>query len=147
MVRHGSLASFAEVLREAFGVGPADRVLQFASISFDTSAEEIYPCLTAGGTLVLRDEEMVPRSPLRAPPAGHPRQITLLDLPTAYWHGLVAEMEQGLGWPATLRLVIVGGERAQRERLAAWRARSAPDAAGQHLRPDRNEHRRHDGAT
>ena len=36
-----------------------DRVLQFASVSFDTSAEEIYPCLASGGTLVLRTEGMI----------------------------------------------------------------------------------------
>jgi non-ribosomal peptide synthetase component F len=38
---------------------PRDRVLQFASIGFDASAEEIYPCLTSGATLVLRDDEML----------------------------------------------------------------------------------------
>jgi acyl transferase domain-containing protein/non-ribosomal peptide synthetase component F len=54
MVPHGSLASLTAAQSEEYSFGPADRVLRFASISFDTSAEEIYCCLTTGGTLVLR---------------------------------------------------------------------------------------------
>ena len=60
-----------------------------AAILLDTSAEEIYPCLTRGATLVLRDGAMA------SSPDGFVRElerlgITILDLPTAYWHELVA---------------------------------------------------------
>ncbi|HEY0557963.1 MAG TPA: amino acid adenylation domain-containing protein, partial [Thermoanaerobaculia bacterium] len=125
MVSHGALASFNASMRAEYSIGAADRVLQFASISFDTSAEEIYPCLTAGGTLVLRTDAMLGTSAdfLEACRA---RGITLLDLPTAYWHGLVAdlaEQAEGVEWPAAMRRVIVGGERALPERAAAWARR------------------------
>ncbi|HZF07644.1 MAG TPA: condensation domain-containing protein, partial [Thermoanaerobaculia bacterium] len=59
MVRHGALSAFTAAARAEYGIGPGDRVLQFASISFDASVEEIYPCLTAGATLVLRSEGML----------------------------------------------------------------------------------------
>ncbi|MFL6292884.1 MAG: amino acid adenylation domain-containing protein [Thermoanaerobaculia bacterium] len=122
LVPHASLANYVRVAAEAYGIGPADRVLQFASISFDTSGEEIYPCLTRGATLVLRDDEMVASLERFAREVGN-LGVTVLDLPTAYWHELVAEMEEGLEMPASLRLVILGGEQAQRDRLDAWRNR------------------------
>jgi amino acid adenylation domain-containing protein len=123
LVPHVALVGYVRGAAEEAGIGPGDRVLQFASISFDTSAEEIFPCLTRGGTLVLRDEAM----------AGSPELflreverlgITVLDLPTAFWHELVAGMEAGdLSFPACVRLVILGGEQARTDRLEAWRRR------------------------
>ncbi len=46
----------------------------------------------------------------------------MLDLPTAYWHELVAHLTAD-DWAAAgqLRLVIIGGERALPERVARWR--------------------------
>ncbi|HEX2095542.1 MAG TPA: condensation domain-containing protein, partial [Longimicrobiaceae bacterium] len=58
-VPHGALAGFTAAARAAYGIGPADRVLQFASIAFDASAEEIWPTLACGARLVLRTEEML----------------------------------------------------------------------------------------
>jgi amino acid adenylation domain-containing protein len=119
MVRHGSIASFTAAARAAYGLGPADRMLQFASISFDTSAEEIYPCLTSGGTLVLRGDGML-RSSSDFLAGCRERGITLLDLPTAYWHGLAADVVAGEEWPSSVKGVILGGERALADRVAAW---------------------------
>jgi amino acid adenylation domain-containing protein len=128
VVEHRALATYVASAAREHIIGPGDRVLQFASMSFDTSAEEIYPCLTQGATLVLRDGAM----------AGSPEHflnevgrlgITVLDLPTAYWHELVAGMagqgpeNQDLELPRPVRLVILGGEQAQTARLAAWRER------------------------
>src|SRR4029077_12881253 len=110
MVQHGSLASFTESMRMEYSITSADRVLQFASISFDTSAEEIYPCLTNGGTLVLRTPGMM-RSSADFLAVCRARGITLLDLPTAYGHGLVADRAGGGEWPPAMKRVIVGGER------------------------------------
>ncbi len=48
--------------------------------------------------------------------------VTVLDLPTAYWHTLVAAREGGgAPMPESLRLVILGGEAALPEAVAAWR--------------------------
>jgi amino acid adenylation domain-containing protein len=121
LIEHGSLANFVHAASEAFEVQPQDRVLQFASISFDTAAEEIFPCLTRGATLVLRSDAML----------GSMRgfldfcekwQVSILDLPTAFWHELVESLaSDALELPAAVRLVIIGGERAVPGRLAAWR--------------------------
>jgi amino acid adenylation domain-containing protein len=122
MVQHGSLSTFNESVRRLYSVTAADRVLQFASVSFDTSAEEIYPCLTTGGTLALRAPGMM-RSSADFLAGCRARGITLLDLPTAYWHGLAADLATGEEWPPAMTRVIVGGERALPERVADWTRR------------------------
>ena len=120
LIEHRSLVNYTEAVAAEYEVTAADRVLQFASISHDTHAEEIYPCLARGGTLVLRTDSMLDSY------AGFLRacqdwSLTLVSLPTAYWHELVAVMEaEGLRLPPALRLMIIGGERALPERVAAW---------------------------
>ncbi|HEX7243234.1 MAG TPA: amino acid adenylation domain-containing protein, partial [Longimicrobiaceae bacterium] len=126
LVPHRALVAHATAAREEYGIGPADRVLQFASLSFDASVEEIYPALLGGAALVLRTTEML-ASAASFLAAVAERGVTVLDLPTAFWHELVAELERGEAEvPACVRLVIIGGERALPERVAAWHARVGP---------------------
>lgn len=54
-VPHGAVAATVAGMREAFGVDPGSRVLQFASPNFDASVCEIGIALMAGATLVLAD--------------------------------------------------------------------------------------------
>jgi amino acid adenylation domain-containing protein len=118
-VLHGALAQFIAAAIETYRIAAGDRVLQFASLSFDVSLEEIFPCLASGATLVLRDDGMM-ASPARFLAACGDAAITVLDLPTAYWHTLAAELEGGLALPASIRLVIMGGERPLPERVSGW---------------------------
>ncbi|MEP6911124.1 MAG: amino acid adenylation domain-containing protein, partial [bacterium] len=120
MVEHASLVNYIENAGLEFGVGHGDRVLQFASISFDTSLEEIFTCLTRGAKLVLRTEEML-ASIEGFLETCREWAITVIDLPTAFWHELVrAAAENKLELPPSLRLVIIGGEAALTEHLAGW---------------------------
>jgi amino acid adenylation domain-containing protein len=126
-VEHASLANYAYAAAGFFGITPADRVLQFASLSFDTSAEEIYPTLLGGATLVLRTDEML-GSAARFLERCAGWGVTVLDLPTAYWHELVGALQRGeASLPECVRLVVVGGEQMQVERVEQWR-RSAGKA-------------------
>ena len=121
LVKHGSLAAYSRVAAREFGLGPGDRVLQFASLAFDASAEEIFPCLICGATLVLRPDGMM-ESASRFLEASGELAVSVLGLPTAFWHELVAELETGgAALPASVRLVIIEGEQAFRERVASWR--------------------------
>src|SRR5713226_961607 len=120
MIEHRSLVNFTMNAIGDYHFGPADKVLQFASLSFDTSAEEIFPCLASGGTLVLRSDEML-SSVAEFLRTCDDWNITVLDLPTAYWHEIAAEFERvRTPLPENLRLLIIGGERALPERLAIW---------------------------
>ncbi len=125
VVPHRAIAAYARTAREYYAVGPGDRVLQFGSISFDTSAEEIYPTLAAGATLVLRSDEMA-LSMSHFLREAERLGISLLALQTAFWHEIVAGLQDGLELPASMRLVAFGGEEALVDRLAAWRRRVGP---------------------
>ncbi|MBN9685533.1 MULTISPECIES: myxochelin non-ribosomal peptide synthetase MxcG [unclassified Corallococcus] len=120
-ISHGALAHFVASATQRYRVGPEDRVLQFAPLHFDASVEEIFVTLCAGGRLVLRTDEMlqsVPRLMEACAEAG----ITLLDLPTAFWHELAYSLSTGAArLPDALRTVIIGGEAALPERIVRWK--------------------------
>ncbi|HEY9284090.1 MAG TPA: amino acid adenylation domain-containing protein, partial [Pyrinomonadaceae bacterium] len=127
MIEHRSLVNFTLAATAAYGLRPSDRLLQFSSLSFDTAAEEIFTCLTVGATLVLRTAE-VSYSVDALLEKCREHEVTVLDLPTAYWHELTWELSSwNLSLPATVRLVIVGGERALPERLSMWRRSAGGD--------------------
>ncbi|WP_371501168.1 amino acid adenylation domain-containing protein [Kitasatospora sp. NBC_00374] len=115
-----AIATVVHALRELFDLRPTDRVLQFASLNWDTCFEEILPALTAGASLVFDDEAYTGSFP-RFLRMVERERITVLDLPTAYWHELVRHLtEDGLALPPGVRLVVIGGEAASPARLADW---------------------------
>ena len=118
VVEHGSLAARVRWMRAEYGLTPADRVVALASLSFDTHAEELYPALAAGAAVVLLPGGGTTLPELLA----RRRDITVLDLPTAYFHQLV-EMIDELPWPPGLRLVIIGGEQVRAAAVVRWRRR------------------------
>jgi amino acid adenylation domain-containing protein/non-ribosomal peptide synthase protein (TIGR01720 family) len=120
LIEHHSLVNFTQTAIAQYKLTASDRILQFASMSFDTAAEEIYPCLSCGGTLVLRTEEMLQSVSAFVQQSKH-WELTVWDLPTTYWHLLVTELASGnLSLPESLRLVILGGERVLPEKVAMW---------------------------
>jgi len=120
MIEHRSLVNFSITAAAAYQIKPADRILQFASLCFDLSVEEIYPALTHGATVVLRTDEMI-SSAREFLDYCEEWRTTILDLPTAYWHELTDELGAGdLKLPASVRLVIIGGEKAAFDRVEAW---------------------------
>ncbi|HLF24969.1 MAG TPA: amino acid adenylation domain-containing protein [Anaerolineae bacterium] len=124
LIPHRALVQYVSSAIDHFALTPQDRVLQFASISFDAAAEEIYSCLLGGATLVLRTDALLDSVATFARTCAT-ECITLLDLPTAYWHSVTAEIET-VDWPLSVRLVIIGGERAMPERLLTWQAHTPP---------------------
>ncbi|RJL31017.1 amino acid adenylation domain-containing protein [Bailinhaonella thermotolerans] len=115
-----ALANFVAGARERYAITERDMVLQFAPLHFDASVEEIFVTLCSGGTLVIRTGEMlesIPRLLAACDEAG----VTVLDLPTAYWHELAYAVSTGAArLPGRLRLVIIGGEAVLPERVARW---------------------------
>nr|WP_269328855.1 non-ribosomal peptide synthetase/MFS transporter [Kineosporia babensis] len=125
LIGRQSLRDFAGAFGTRFGFAPGERILQFASLSFDVSVEEIFPALTRGATVVLRDDDMISRPDLFLDRCGA-LGITLLDLPTAYWHELVAALSRGEAQlPPSIRCVIVGGETARPDAVRDWQQATA----------------------
>ena len=120
MLTHRGLVHHARAIADLYRLGPSDRVLQFASIGFDVSIEEIFPTLLTGGAIVLRDDDV--------PVLGTPwldwlakAGPTVLNLPTAHWHEWVRDLQMlGRTVPESVRLVVVGGERAVGSAFAIW---------------------------
>lgn len=117
-----ALSAFLKAVAPEFGFGPGDRILQFASASFDAAAEEIHGALTTGATLVLRNAEMAGSAEAFFEFCEQHR-VSVISLPTAFWNVLAATMPEGCV-PKTLRLVIVGGEQARFSTLSSWRLKA-----------------------
>jgi non-ribosomal peptide synthetase component F len=121
-VPHRALDAVVPALGALFAISPDDRVLQFASLSWDTAFEEILPTLAAGACLVFGGDAHT-GSMSRLLRLVERERVGVLDLPTAVWHELVLHLsEAGTGLPESVRLVVIGGEAVNPARLEAWRA-------------------------
>ncbi|HSK77096.1 MAG TPA: amino acid adenylation domain-containing protein [Thermoanaerobaculia bacterium] len=119
MIPHRAAVMYVSTTSPFFGIGPGGRNMQFSSISFDASVEEIYGCITHGATLYVRGEVREGISELLDWMTE--REITWAQLPTAFWHQLTAAMEtEDLPFPPALRVLMIGGEKALAQRLVAW---------------------------
>ncbi|WP_319930872.1 non-ribosomal peptide synthetase [Xenorhabdus santafensis] len=122
MLEHRNVVNFIHSHYQISHPQPEDRILQFATMAFDTSVSDIFPTLSAGATLVLRPAH------IRVPDAEfihflEQQKITIIDLPTAFWHQWVQEMKAGrVGFSLHLRIIIVGGEKAEYRHLADWQS-------------------------
>ncbi|MBI6550804.1 non-ribosomal peptide synthetase, partial [Xenorhabdus lircayensis] len=122
MIEHHNVVNFVHVQCQTNALTPSDRVLQLTSVAFDTTVSDIFATLTAGATLVLRPDH------LRLPDIIfsqflQQQEITVSDLPTAFWHLWVQEMAAGrCGFSPSLRLVIVGGEKAELRHFNTWQS-------------------------
>jgi amino acid adenylation domain-containing protein len=124
-ITHRSLLNHNFAVASAYGLGPGDRVLQFASLSFDVSLEEMFPSWLSGCAVVLRPNDSV-LAPSQFLKFVDKERLSVLNLPTAYWHELVRRVPT-VPLPRSVRLVIIGDERASDEAYRQWR-RWAPSS-------------------
>ena len=121
LLTQAGLVNHHRAVVDLYGLGPGDRVLQFCSLGFDASIEELFPTWAAGATVVFRPDDvpLLGRSWLRWL---DDQRITVLNLPTAYWHAWTADLDAlDAPVPASIRLVVVGGEKALGPAYRAWR--------------------------
>ena len=120
MITHSALSNFAQTAIAEYKIDESDRALQFASINFDIAVEEIYTSLLTGSTLVLRTDEMLADMKTFCQTCQQ-LQLTILNLPTAYWHQIIAELANIKAYfPESVRLVIIGGEKVLSEPVKYW---------------------------
>ncbi len=120
MLGHRGLVHNTLVAAQRYGLNPQDRVLQFCSISFGVSVEELFATWAAGATVVLRLEDI----PLLGPTWAdwlRGQEVSVLNLPTAYWQEWAQDLDTtGRTVPESIRLVVVGGDRALASALHQW---------------------------
>jgi amino acid adenylation domain-containing protein len=123
LVPHEALAHLCLSVQEVYQLTASDRVLQFSTLCFDASPEEIFPTLITGATLVLRGRNIW--SPLEFYEQLSTLQVTVTNLPTAYWQQLVYTLSSLS--PTTvpevahqLRIVTVGSERMLPHYVQRW---------------------------
>ncbi|MET4677050.1 MULTISPECIES: non-ribosomal peptide synthetase [unclassified Luteibacter] len=122
MVEHRHVAHQVVALQRAYDLRPGDRLLQFASLAFDMSVEEIFPALVTGATLVLRTDACL-ASPMAFAAFCAEHRLTWINLPSTFWAQLPTERPE-LPLPDTLRRVSVGGDAISPSAVAAWFARA-----------------------
>lgn len=120
LVQHRSLVNHSTSIIQRYGLQGSDRVLQFASLSFDVAAEEIFASWLTGATVVLwPDRHQVSFIEFRR--FVESQELSVLNLPTPYWqewvHALISEKSL---LPPTLRLMIVGSAQGLPESFVSW---------------------------
>ncbi|MBV9787112.1 MAG: amino acid adenylation domain-containing protein, partial [Chloroflexi bacterium] len=113
LIEHGGVVNLAQAYSALFGLGPGQRILQFASLSFDASVAEIVMALSSGATLHLATAaELMPGSTLTN--LLRDQQINNITLtPSA-----LAVLPQD-ALPA-LHTILAAGEACSSELVARW---------------------------
>ena len=136
MISQQALVNYSLEMARQLELRPTDRILQFASFSFDVMIEELFPTWLAGASVVMRDE-MLMASYANLLGIIEEAGVTALELPTAYWREWVYELTRtGATPPAHLRFVMIGGERALSRTTCGLAKVQYPSA--QHVRSDRD---------
>ncbi|MBB4133176.1 non-ribosomal peptide synthetase [Xanthomonas sp. 3075] len=119
-VDHGGLRNYCVAAATRYGLRSGDRVLQCSSPSFDIAVDEIFATLSSGATLVLLPGQRLPAI-AEFVRVIEQQRISVLNLPTAYWHAWMAEQAHSVApLPATLRLVVCGGEALNPAHVQGW---------------------------
>jgi amino acid adenylation domain-containing protein len=115
---HGALAGHVKAARRLFRLTPHDRVLTFASISFDASLEQILPALSAGARVVVRPDVIWSVEQLADRIREH--GVTVMELTPSYWVQLAAQVDALAPQLASLRMLVTGGEVLPAAPLEQW---------------------------
>ncbi|ATQ70919.1 MULTISPECIES: non-ribosomal peptide synthetase [Methylosinus] len=119
-VAHHALAEHARLSAAFSSLVPDDRMLQFATLSFDGFIEQLFPPLLVGASVVLRGPELW--SPDEFLHELRERRISIVDLPTAYWLTLIQSFARADRKDyGSLREVHIGGEAMPSEAAPIWR--------------------------
>ncbi|MFD7716353.1 amino acid adenylation domain-containing protein [Streptomyces sp. NPDC059814] len=116
-ITHGALRARMRETRRQLDLTCEDRVLQFASISFDSSVGQLFAPLVSGASLVLRDEAW---DPGMLGQALRTNEVTVAWLTPSAFGALAAQLDGPESLGPELRLVRLGGEALPREQVRQW---------------------------
>jgi len=120
LVKQRGLINHALSMVDKYDLVPGDRILQFITLSFDASGEEIYPALVSGATLVLirSAEELVGRQLIEF---CENHKVNVLHLPATVWHQVMDDnIASGDRIPVSYKLIVVGGDKPDLSKIKTW---------------------------
>jgi amino acid adenylation domain-containing protein len=119
LIEQRSLVNAAYAFINKHRMTERDRLLQFASLSFDVAAEEFFASWLSGSCVVMRPEAVMSHADFVS--LLQQEEITIVNLPASFWmEWLTAIADKKLEIPSTLRRVVVGNEKTLEETLAKW---------------------------
>ncbi|EAZ88188.1 non-ribosomal peptide synthetase, partial [Crocosphaera chwakensis] len=120
LIDHKALSYHCQNMIVYYKLNNSDRVLQFASFSFDVSLEQILPTLAVGATLILVNTKDLIPSDLNKIIIDF--NVSVVDLPPGYLTQWLHCLEQNRISTAInkLRLVISGGETLSLNTIEKW---------------------------
>jgi amino acid adenylation domain-containing protein len=120
LVSHRSTVEHCLNIQTYYELTSVDRVLQFASLSFDVSLEQILPTLLIGATLTIMRTDVWDLTEFHKRIAK--AKLTVLNLPTSYWHELARNWADLAELTPSIepRLFVVGGDTMLPEVLDLW---------------------------
>ena len=117
MLEHRGLTNQIKAMQGELRLSSGDRMLQFASVAFDVSAEEIFCTLLAGAVLVLRSENWLTDASEFWLLCAR-QNLSVIDLPTRFWQQISNGGTEDI--PRCIRLAITGGELVSQDSLRSW---------------------------
>ncbi|MGK7940310.1 MAG: amino acid adenylation domain-containing protein [Crocosphaera sp.] len=120
LINHQALSSHCQNMITYYQLNSGDRVLQFASFSFDVSLEQILPTLAVGATLILVDAKSLTSSDLNKIITN--LGLTVVNFPPVYLTQWLQFLEANhfSGSSNKLRLIISGGESLPLNTVKKW---------------------------
>ncbi|HTB23048.1 MAG TPA: amino acid adenylation domain-containing protein [bacterium] len=120
LMNHGAMMNNALGVQTRFNLKPQDRIMQFASISFDPAIQDVLPTLGVGAAVALLQRKGAP-GPAELADFIRRHSVSLFLLPTAYWHAFMQSggAEHFKGIPS-LRGVMAGGEAPTPRWVREW---------------------------
>jgi len=120
VIARRSLLNLCRAMAETYGITEQDRILQFASLSFDMSVEEIFPYLLAGAGIVIREDADIEVDKFYRVVIDN--GVTILNIPPQFYRVISAlEPERQQQLFSRLRLIAFGGEALPETTLQAVR--------------------------
>lgn len=119
-INDGSLATKMLDATREYGLGKEERILQFSSLSFDISIEEIFLSISSAGLLILPQDDVKSVEGFTSYVIDY--DVTTVSTPTSFFHHYVGNMKNSDPClsQSKLRRFIVGGETLEKSFCKKW---------------------------
>jgi amino acid adenylation domain-containing protein len=122
VLTHAGLVNYCCFEQETYALQPTDVVLQFHTLSFDGSLEEIFPSVLTGACIAVCGDEAAGEVDSLFGFASS-RGVTVAHLPPALLNAWLSEADPA-PLPSSVRLVVTGGEAQSPSAVARFRRRA-----------------------